>query len=307
MYLVDPDVEAAWLPEGGEPVIGRLGQVPQPGGTLAGDEEVTYACDGVALQDPLSVWLAVENGPVHVDAKGLYYRDLNLRLKALVEEGASHLVLENVYGQRYIGTNLKRPVYIEIKGIPGNDLGAFMDGPQIEVYQSVQDGCGNTMNSGSIVVHGSAGDILGHSMRGGRIFVRDDVGYRVGIHMKEYESVRPMLVIGGTAQHFLGEYMAGGVLIVLGRNLRPNGRHPARFIGTGMHGGVIYLRGRFDAEFLGKEVGIAPMEESDRQLLRAAVSEYASHFDLAPEPLLDGEITKLVPLTKRPYGQVYTY
>ena len=34
LYLVDPDIEATWLPEGGEPVIGRLGQTPKPGGTL---------------------------------------------------------------------------------------------------------------------------------------------------------------------------------------------------------------------------------------------------------------------------------
>ena len=261
----------------------------------------------VALSGPARVQQDTLDGTVTVDAKGLHYRELNLQLRELVQRGVSHIILENVYGQRYIGTNLQQPVCLEIKGVPGNDLGAFMDGPHIKVHQSVQDGCGNTMNSGSIIIHGSAGDILGHSMRGGKIFVRDDVGYRVGIHMKEYESVRPTLVIGGSAQHFLGEYMAGGVLVILGRNLSPKDRHPARFIGTGMHGGVIYIRGKFNHEFLGKEVGVSPLAAEDDQLLRSVVTEYAAHFGLDASGLLTGEITKLVALSKRPYGRVYTY
>ena len=55
-------------------------------------------------------------------------------------------------------------------------------------------------------------------MRSGKIFIKGDVGYRVGIHMKAYENLYPVIIIGGTAQDFLGEYMAGGLLIVLGLN-----------------------------------------------------------------------------------------
>jgi glutamate synthase domain-containing protein 3 len=61
--------------------------------------------------------------------------------------------------------------------------------------------------------------------------------------MKEYKEKKPSLVIGGTAQDFAGEYMAGGVMILLGMNLKDGENHPAKYIGTGMHGGVIYLRG----------------------------------------------------------------
>jgi glutamate synthase domain-containing protein 3 len=75
-----------------------------------------------------------------------------------------------------------------------------MDGPHIVVHGNAQDGCGNTMNGGEVIVHGRAGDVTGHAMRGGRIWIRDDAGYRVAIHMKEYEDKRPIIVIGGTAQ-----------------------------------------------------------------------------------------------------------
>ena len=53
-------------------------------------------------------------------------------------------------------------------------------------------------------------------MRGGRVHILKDVGYRVGIHMKSYNDNKPVLVAGGNAGDFFGEYMAGGVLILLG-------------------------------------------------------------------------------------------
>jgi len=62
--------------------------------------------------------------------------------------------------------------------------------------------------------------------------------------MKEYQDKRPVIVIGGFAQDFLGEYMAGGVLVVLGLTLDGDAVHNARFVGTGMHGGKLYIRGK---------------------------------------------------------------
>jgi len=248
-----------------------------------------------------------ESGTIHLNAGGLYYRDLNARLSELVQAGTGEIVLHGVMGQRYLGTNLRRKVRLTIDGVPGNDLGAFMDGPEIHVLNDAQDGCGNTMNSGRIVIHGSAGDIVGHSMRGGKILVRDNAGYRVGIHMKEYGAVRPTIIIGGTAQHFLGEYMAGGILVVLGLRLGAGQPHPSHFVGTGMHGGVIYLRGQVDSASLGKEVGQAAMEAEDEWLLQQLVQEYAATFHMPVERLLSRPFAKLVPLTRRPYGRLYAY
>jgi glutamate synthase domain-containing protein 3 len=244
---------------------------------------------------------------LQIDALGLHYRDLNAQLRRAVEGGISCIELHNVFGQRYLGTDLHRPVEIHIHGTPGNDLASFMDGPRIVVYGNAQDGCGNTMNGGEVIIHGRAGDATGHSMRGGKIYVRDDVGYRVAIHMKEYPGQRPTVVIGGTAQHFLGEYMAGGVLVVLGLTLDASERHTASFIGTGMHGGVMYIRGELDDYQLGKEVGQVALTEGDHQLLQSLVGEYAAHFQRDAAQILDRPFTKLVPLSLRPYGQLYAY
>jgi glutamate synthase domain-containing protein 3 len=248
-----------------------------------------------------------EESVVKMDASGLHYRELNTRLRETVTNGVQKVELHNVYGQRYIGTDLDRPVEIEIFGTPGNDLGAFMNGPKITVHGNAQDGCGNTMNEGEIIIHGHAGDILGLSARGGKIFVREDVGYRAGIHMKEYQDKQPVLVIGGTAQDFLGEYMAGGVLILLGLNIKDSGYHKARFIGTGMHGGVIYLRGNVNDYQLGKEVGVAEPDKDDLRVIRRFVNEFAGHFGYTAETLMEGKFRKLYPRWLRPYGRLYAY
>lgn len=244
---------------------------------------------------------------VEIDATGMETRALNTKLRELVSSGIDKIKIINVCGQRYIGTDLNKPVDIEIVGTPGNDLGSFMDDPQIVVQGNAQDGCGNTMNNGKIIVHGHAGDVLGLAARGGTIFIRDGVGYRCGIHMKEYGEQKPVLVIGGSAQDFLGEYMAGGTLIVLGLDLKKGEGHRAKYIGTGMHAGSIYLRGTVDNYQLGKEVGTAELTETDTPILERYVHEYSEYFGVDTAKILDAKFIKLFPLYLRPYGTLYAY
>lgn len=180
-----------------------------------------------------------------------------------------------------------------------------MNGPRIIVHGNAQDGCGNTMNEGEVIVYGHDEDIIGLSARGGKIFVQEDVGYRAGIHMKEYQGKRPVLVIGGTAQDFLGEYMAGGILMCLGLNLREGEYHKAEFIGTGMHGGLIYIRGNVEDYQPGKEVGVAELEENGYRILHQCVSEFAACFSYDGEAILGRKFMKLFPRWLRPYGRLY--
>jgi len=247
-----------------------------------------------------------------IDASGLVHKELNDRLMDAMLRGADKLVVRNVCGQRYIGTRLYQPgqskkLDIEIFGTPGSDLGAFMSGHHIRVHGNVQDGVGNTMDDGEIVVEGRAGDVLGMSMRGGKIFIRDEAGYRTALHMKEYLDKKPVLVIGDNAQDFMGEYMAGGIVIVLALKKKV---HSANFIGTGMHGGVIYLRGQVDKSQLGKEVEIFELDDQDREILDRYVGEFLQRFPelkISKEEVLKEKFIKLMPLSKRPYGKLYAY
>jgi glutamate synthase domain-containing protein 3 len=242
-----------------------------------------------------------------IDAAGVYYRAMNEQVRAAIAQGAKRVVLRNVCGQRYIGGGLRQDVTIEIHGTPGNDLAVFMDGPTIIVHANGQDGVGNTMTQGQIILHGCAGDLLAHSLRGGRIFVRDGAGYRVGIHMKQYHEPVPAVVIGGCVGDYAAEYMAGGVLVVLGLS-REEGRGLAgNYLGTGMHGGAIYLRGDIRDDQMGKEISRVPLDDADRTRLETLVGQYAAHFGMNASEILSAAFVKLAATSTRPYGRLYVY
>lgn len=147
-----------------------------------------------------------------IDANGLHFQALNRQIR---ETADAQIVIEHCCGQRYIASGLSGKT-IDIHGIPGNALGAYLDSGRIFVHGNAQDAVGDTMNDGEICIDGMAGDAAGYAMRGGRILIRGDVGYRAGIHMKAYRDKQPVMVIGGEAGSFLGEYQAGGTIVVLG-------------------------------------------------------------------------------------------
>jgi glutamate synthase domain-containing protein 3 len=160
------------------------------------------------------------------------------------------------------------------------------------------------MNSGRIYVHGDAGDVLFYGMRGGEVYIRGNVGYRVGIHMKEYLEFKPKAVIGGCAGDFFGEYMAGGSLIILG--LEAGGRPIlGDYIATGIHGGRIYIRGSVDRSRLGKETKPFDIDGEDIKILKPLISEFCSAFGYDSEKILRDNFTKLVPVSRNPYGMHY--
>ena len=239
-----------------------------------------------------------------IDAQGLHYRILNEKLRSLIKEGGNRFLLKNVCGQRFIGDGVGGEAEIIVEGIPGNDLASFMDGPRIIVRGNAQDGVGNTMNKGEVIIYGDAGDIVGYSMRGGRVFIQGNVGYRVGIHMKAYKDFFPVVIVGGTARDFLGEYMAGGLLVILGLN---SGEIAGDFVGTGMHGGVMFLRGEVEPARLGKEVKIGEVTPQDMGLLKKHIGDFCTYFDLSLEEILRQSFTKIYPYSHRPYGTVYAY
>lgn len=240
-----------------------------------------------------------------IDAKDMTHRQLNMTIRDAVESGNTWLELDNVNGQRYIGGGMDGNVKITINGTPGNDLGSFMNGTEIIVNANAQDGIANTMNDGRIIIHGSVGDIIGYGMRGGKLYIKGNVGYRVGIHMKEYEDKVPVIITGGTAGDFFGEYMAGGIMILLG--IGSENGVVGDYVGTGMHGGVIYIRGEVDPRDLGKEVAALEPGEDDMKLIVPLLKEYCGCFGFDFDEVMSRGFTKLVPLSHRPYGEMYVY
>ena len=250
----------------------------------------------------------VATDPVVMSAAGLSYRQLNEQVRAAIRSGATEITLGDVIGHRYIGTGIHAPgVTIHVNGVPGEDLGAFLDGPCIIVHNNAQDGVGNTMNEGRIEVHGQAGDVVGYGMRGGRILIRGDVGYRVGIHMKGYRDKQPLIVTGGCAGNFYGEYMAGGCQVLLGIGQSESKPVVGQYCASGMHGGVMYIRGELADWKLGKEVRQIPLESPDREFLKPVLDDFCETFAISENLYEFDRFVRIAPVSARPYGRLYVY
>ena len=234
-----------------------------------------------------------------INAENLGYKELNEALR----EAPGDAEVRGCLGQRFICAGMSGRT-VRIGGVPGNALGAYLNGAEIVVDGNAQDAVGDTMNGGRIVVHGNIGDAAGYAMRGGSIFVKGNAGYRAGIHMKAYKDKVPVMVIGGRTGSFLGEYQAGGVIVVLG--LHEDGKRiVGNFPCTGMHGGKMILRSDCaDIKFPG-QVTARPATPEDLAEIKEYVSEFCSLFGYDEAEVTAAPFTIVTPDSKNPYKQLY--
>ena len=179
------------------------------------------------------------------------------------------VTVQDVNGQRYLGCTLDSGKTLEIHGTAGNDLACYLNGGTVMLYGNAQDALGNTMGGGEIIVHGHTGDALGYGMRDGQIYIRDNVCCRGGIHMKEFRSMKPVLVIGQNAGSFLGEYMSGGTIVLLGLHLKRGEKLFGTHCASGMQAGKIFVRGAFPKEHLSPNILITALNDEDKKELKA--------------------------------------
>jgi glutamate synthase domain-containing protein 3 len=267
------------------------------------DKFVSEDCDcgegyTVVKDDVVTIDCSRDNAPIH-------FKELNCAIRKAMGLDCKIILLRNVTGQRYIAATAKRDdLYIGIYGTPGNNLGAFLDGPTIEVFGNAQDMTGNTMNSGKIIIHGNAWDVTGLSARGGKMFIEKNSGYRVGIHMKEYAHIRPTMVIGGTVKDYLGEYMAGGMILVLGQDHETVASPVGINIGAGIHGGKIIVKGHVGKEQLGPGAVTADLTSEDQAEVASLVEEFNGYFGKDVQFDSD-QFTKVMPASSRPFSGKY--
>ena len=236
---------------------------------------------------------------MEINAAGLEFKELNEKIRNSDE----NIKITGCIGQRFIAAGLSDKK-IEITGTPGNALGAYLNGADIEIHGNAQDAVGDTMNDGNIVVFGNIGDAAGYAMRGGKIFVRGNAGYRAGIHMKAYKEKHPTLVIGGTAGSFLGEYQAGGTIIVLGLD-KGEKKIVGNFPCTGMHGGKMYLAGKCEDIEFPRQVTTHLADDAEKEEIKGVVSDFCKMFGLDADKILSGDFTIVTPDTKNPFKQMY--
>jgi glutamate synthase domain-containing protein 3 len=259
----------------------------------------------------------------------LYYKDINRQIRKAIADGHDYIILKNVMGQRYIGAGLKGDYTIEIFGDAGLDLGVFSEGLTYIVHGSSEYLLGNTLNGGEIVVYGDSWDITGMGARGGNIFVMSNGGSRIGIHMKEFGDRKPVICYGGTVKQYCGEYMAGGVIVVLGLDFKDAIKDPKKPIdknnidGTkvknidgaivqsdlagGIHGGAVYVRGhQVPDELLGVYAVKEEIQKEDKTILEPIIKRFCELFNVDTDFIWEKGFTKISPFSSRPFGKHYT-
>lgn len=179
-------------------------------------------------------------------------------------------------------------------------LGAFLSQGEMDIAGSGTDAVGDTMNGGKIYLHGDAGDAAGYAMWGGALYIRGNAGSRAGVHMK----ATALLLIGGCAGPFLGEYQAGGTIVVLG--LGSSEPLPGPSACAGMHGGRIFLRGSIEKSELSAHVAIHAATAEDMRFVMPHLENASQRFGWDLAEVLSIPFTVLTPQTHRPYKTMYT-
>lgn len=227
----------------------------------------------------------------------------NTSLNQIIRQQEKDVTIDNCLGERFIGCGLSNR-RLTVNGISGNALGCYLNGAEIVVNGNAQDAVGDTMNAGSIVIHGNVGDAAGYAMRGGKIYVEGNAGYRTGIHMKAYKDKLPVIVIGGRCGSFLGEYQAGGLIIVLG--MHKDGKNiVGNFPCTGMHGGKVFLKGCCDRIVFPPQVNVSPATDADLKEIYEHVKEFCDLFGCDFEQVISSQFTVITPDSANPYKQMY--
>lgn len=238
-----------------------------------------------------------------IQAADLSYRQVNQQIRGSAD---ACVEVRGCCGHRFVADGSSGKT-VDIYGTPGNALGAYLNGSTVRVHGNAQDAVGDTMNEGLIAIDGMAGDATGYAMRGGRIFVHGDIGYRAGIHMKAYQQKQPLLVVGGKAGSFLGEYQAGGTIVVLGLGSEQEASAPVgNFCGVGMHGGKIFMRTRMLPVDLSDRLIARPAEERDLDEIRPALEEFCALFAENMDDILSESFYVITPNSRNPYKQLYT-
>jgi glutamate synthase domain-containing protein 3 len=115
------------------------------------------------------------------------------------------------------------------------------------------------------------------------------------------------VVVGGAVKDYAGEYMAGGLLVVLGLGAPPEQPVAGRYLGTGMHNGEMWVRKPLAAHQLGKEVGLVPVGDAEWAALMVHLEPYCAEFGLDPRQFKPEDYVLLRPTSRRPYGTLYVY
>ncbi|MEX0923039.1 MAG: GXGXG motif-containing protein [Rhodovibrionaceae bacterium] len=214
------------------------------------------------------------NKRAEFDAAEMEPKDINLKIRELMQQGHGTIVLKNPRARHAIGVGILNRLNLYIEGSLGYFGVGLIDGPNVKVSGRVGWSCAENMMSGTVVIEKNAGSTFGAAIRGGDLVCKGHVGARTGIDMKG-----GTIIVGGDTGAFSGFMMQRGRMVICG-----NASHN---LGDSMYDGTIFVGGEIKS--LGVDCVEAELTDLDRGWLKRKLGLY----DLLPEKGVD-HFTKLV-------------
>ncbi len=214
------------------------------------------------------------NKRAEFDAEDLTTREVNQKIRALMEDGHGTIVIKNPMARHSLGVGILNRLNLYFEGSLGYFGVGLIDGPNVRISGRVGWSCAENMMAGTVIIEKNAGSQFGAAIRGGDLVCKGQVGGRTGIDMKG-----GTIIVGRDTGAFSGFMMQRGRMVVCG-----NAGHN---LGDSMYDGTIFVGGEIAS--LGVDAVEAELTDLDRGWLDRKLSQY----DLKPDKGVD-HFTKIV-------------
>ena len=208
------------------------------------------------------------------DAAPMSIREVNRRIRQLMEAGYGHVVVRNPNAKHSLGSGILNRLKLDFEGSLGYFAVGLIDGPNVRIRGRVGWSCAENMMAGTVVVEKNAGSSFGAALRGGDLVCRGDVGGRTGINMKG-----GTILVAGRTGMLSGFMMQRGRMIVLG--------DADENLGDSMYDGTVYVGGSIKS--LGVDAVRAELTDLEVAWLERKLGLYGLH---APDGV--GNLKKVV-------------
>ena len=199
------------------------------------------------------------NRRTEIDIAGMESKQVNTRIRELMNEGYGTIVVKNPGATHALGVGILNRLQLYFEGSLGYFGVGLIDGPNVRISGRVGWSCAENMMSGTVVIEKNAGSVFGAAMRGGDLVCKGDVGARTGIDMKG-----GTIIVGGRTGAFSGFMMQRGRMVVLG--------DAGINLGDSMYDGTIYVGGELAG--LGVDAIEGEMTELDQQWIERKLKLY---------------------------------
>jgi glutamate synthase domain-containing protein 3 len=194
-----------------------------------------------------------------IDALEMETTDINLKIRALMEQGHGTITVKNPRAKHGVGVGILNRVNINYEGSLGYFGCGLIDGPNVKISGRVGWSCAENMMAGTVCIEGNAGSTFGAAIRGGDLVCKGDVGSRTGIDQKG-----GTIIVGGRTGAFSGFMMQRGRMVICG--------DAGKNLGDSMYDGSIYVGG--EVADLGVDCVPGELTEMDIRWLTGKLALY---------------------------------